>query len=45
MILPTVAPRVEKTDERASLRIDRADIAPLPGIASKASVREVVNLR
>jgi len=45
MILPTVAPRVEEADEHASLGIERADIAPLPGIASKASVREVVNLR
>ena len=45
MILPTVAPWVEETHERASLRIERADVTPLPRIASKASIREVVNFR
>ena len=30
MIIPTLAPRVEKTHERAALYIERTDIAPLP---------------
>ena len=43
MIQPTVAPRVEETHKSPSLRIESANVAPLPCIASKASVCEVVN--
>jgi hypothetical protein len=43
MIQPTMAPRVEETHKRTSLRIERANVAPLPCIASKASVCEVVD--
>ena len=42
MLLPMVAPRVEETHERPGLTIERAHVAPLPCIASKASVGEVV---
>jgi hypothetical protein len=45
MILPTMAPRVEETDERAGPRIDRTYIASLPCVAAEASVREVVDYR
>ena len=42
MLLPMVAPRVEETHERPGLTIERAHVAPLPCIASKAGVGEVV---
>jgi len=45
MVLPTVAPRVEETHERPGLTIDRAHVAALPRIASKAGVGEVVDFR
>lgn len=38
VIIPTVAPRVEEAHERASLGIERTDIATLPRIASKAGI-------
>lgn len=34
MIMPPVAPWIEETHELPSLRINRADITSLPGIAS-----------
>lgn len=45
MIIPTLAPRMEETDERPSLRFNRTDITPLPCIAPKASIRKVVGIR
>jgi hypothetical protein len=39
MIIPTLAPRVEESDKRAALSVQRTDIAALPRIASKASHR------
>ena len=45
MILPPLASRVERGSERAGFRIKRTDIAPLPGIASKASIGKVVGIR
>jgi hypothetical protein len=36
---------VEETDERATPGIDRANVAPLPRIASNAGVREVACIR
>jgi hypothetical protein len=45
MVLPTLAPRVEETHERPSLAIKRAYVAPLPCIAPKAGVGEVVDFR
>lgn len=45
VILPTLASRVEERLERAGFRIKRTDIAPLPGIASKASIGKVAGIR
>jgi hypothetical protein len=45
VIILTVAPRVEKTHERASVRIERTNVAPLPCIASKAGKGKVVDFR
>jgi hypothetical protein len=42
VIRPAVAPRVEETDEPAGFGIEGSDIAPLPRIASKASISEVI---
>jgi len=36
---------VEKTHERAALSVERTDIAPLPSVASKASVGKVTGIR
>ena len=45
MIVPTLAPRVEEKRERAGFRVNRTDIAPLPCIASMASIGKVVGIR
>jgi hypothetical protein len=45
VIVPTLTPRVEERRERAGFRVNRTDIAPLPCIASKASIGKVVRLR
>jgi hypothetical protein len=45
VVIPALAPRVEETDERATPGIDRANVAPLPRIASDAGIREVAGIR
>jgi hypothetical protein len=45
VIIPTLAPRVEETHERAGLRVERTDITPLPCIASKAGIGKVIGIR
>jgi len=45
VIVPTLAPRVEERRERAGFTVNRTDIAPLPCIASKASIGKVVGIR
>jgi hypothetical protein len=40
-----MAPRVKKAHDRASLGINRTDIAALPRIASKAGISKVVDFR
>jgi hypothetical protein len=45
MVLPTVAPRVKETHERSGLTIERAHVAPLPCIASKAGESEIIDFR
>jgi hypothetical protein len=45
VIVPTLAPRVEERRERAGFRVNRTDIAPLPCIASKASIGKVIGIR
>ena len=45
MIIPALMPRVEERHERAGFRVKRTDIAPLPCIASKASIGKVVGIR
>ena len=45
MIIPTLVPRVKEFNERASLSLNRTAIAPLPCIASKASVGKVIGIR
>jgi hypothetical protein len=45
VIVPTLAPRVEEGRERAGFGVNRTDIAPLPCIASKASIGKVLGIR
>ena len=45
MVIPALAPRVEETHERSTPEIDRADVAPLPRIASNTGIREVIGIR
>jgi hypothetical protein len=45
VIVPTLATRVEETHERSGLKVQRTNIAPLPCIASKTGVGEIVRSR
>jgi hypothetical protein len=36
---------VKETHERSTRRIDRANVAPLPRIASNAGIREIAGIR
>jgi hypothetical protein len=45
VVIPAVAPRVEETHERSTQMIDRADVAPLPRVASNAGIGEVAGIR
>jgi len=44
VIRPAVAPRVEEAYEHAGFGVKGTNIAPLPCIASNASISEVVEL-
>jgi hypothetical protein len=45
MVIPAQAPPVEEIHERSAQGIDRANVAPLPRIASNAGIREVAGIR
>ena len=45
VILPMLPPWLEETHELAGLIVDRTHIAPLPYVASKASIGEVGGIR
>jgi hypothetical protein len=45
VILPTVASWMEEIHEAACMCIKRADITPLPHVASKTAIGEIVGIR
>jgi hypothetical protein len=45
VVIPALSPRVEETLERSTAGIDRANVAPLPRIASNAGISEIGGVR
>jgi hypothetical protein len=45
VVIPVIASRVEKTHKLTRMRLNRADVAPLPRVAPQAGVRKVYGVR